>query len=263
MKTICILTPAIAMLAACRVHAAFVDWTSVDTTNQIASGTLGPVAVTLTTTTRVPNLFSSGGIVSWTLDGTAMDFSNSWFTPNIPLTDTIGLGSSSSFAIHFSPPITNPTLHLFQLATTTLNFTNGAGNISFTLVNSDGHFNLATGAAATAIQGKSIAGSDASGSLYFAGTFSDIDWYVTTPNPGDGVDIQISVTPAPPLMAQLVGSTIICSWPTNAAGFGLQSTTNLLAGSWLDVTNRSVITGTNYSVTLSADKLDSFFRLKQ
>jgi hypothetical protein len=122
------------------------------------------------------------------------------------------LGSSSSFAIHFSPPITNPTLHLFQLATSTLNFTNGTGSISFTLVNSDGHFNLATGASATAIQGQSIAASDANGSLYFAGTFSDIDWYVATPNQADGVDIQISVTSAPLLMVQLVGPSIICSW---------------------------------------------------
>jgi hypothetical protein len=50
---------------------------------------------------------------------------------------------------------------------------------------------------------------------------------------------------------------------TNAAGFGLQSATNLLAGSWSDVTNSSVIAGTNYSVTLSADQMESFFRLKK
>jgi hypothetical protein len=72
MKTICIFITAIAMLAAGQVHAAFVDWTSIDTTNQIASGTLGSVAVTMTTTARVPNLFSSGGILGGTNDGTAM-----------------------------------------------------------------------------------------------------------------------------------------------------------------------------------------------
>jgi len=263
MKTICICINAIAMLAACQVHAAFVDWTSVDTTNQIATGTLGSVAVTLTTTTRVPNLFSSGGILGGILDETSLDFSNHWFAPNIPLTDSIGLASSSSFALHFSPPITNPTLHLFQLATTTWNFTDGFNPISFTLVNSDGNFTIATGASATAIQGKSIAGSDASGSLYFAGTFSDINWYVTTPNPGDGVDIQISVTSASSLTARLVASSIVCSWPTNAVSLGLQSSTNLVLGGWLDVTNIPVIAGTNYSVALSADKMQCFFRLKK
>ena len=263
MKTVCIFLHAVVLLAASPVRGAFVDWTSVDTTNQIASGTLGSVAVTLTTTVRVPNLFSGGGILGGVIDGTALDYSNNWYTPNIPLTDTIGLGSSSSFALHFAPPITNPTLHLFQLASTTWNFTDGANPVSFTLVNSDGNFTIPTGTSATAIQGKSVSGSDASGSLYFAGTFSDIVWYVTTPNQGDGVDIQISAPSAALLKAQLVGSSIVCSWPTNAAGFGLQSSTNLLPGSWLDITNVPAITGTNFSVAVSADKTECFFRLKK
>jgi hypothetical protein len=261
MKSSRIFITAIALLVACQVKAAFVDWRSVNTTNQTASGTLDSVAVTLTTTVRVPNSFSNGGILGGVLDGTSMAFSNSWFTPNIPLTDCIALASSSSFAIPFSPPITNPTLHLYQLASSTLTFSDGTSPISFTLLNSDGSFNIATGASATAIQGKAIAYFDANGSLFFAGAFSDIQWTATTPNQDDGFNLQISATSGPSLMAQLVASSIVCSWPTNAAGFGLQWSTTLPARSWSNVVQATAIVGTNYSVTILPLEFSTVFRL--
>jgi hypothetical protein len=66
---------------------------------------------------------------------------------------------------------------------------------------------------------------------------------------------QMTITPS--------GTNYSFSWPTNAPGYGLQSSTNLLAGSWSDVTNSAVIVGTDYSVTLSATPATMFFRLKR
>jgi len=67
----------------------------------------------------------------------------------------------------------------------------------------------------------------------------------------------------PPLTITPSGTNCLFSWTTNAPGFSLQSSTNLLAGSWSNVTNSTVIVGTDYSVTLSAPQMTMFFRLKR
>ena len=67
--------------------------------------------------------------------------------------------------------------------------------------------------------------------------------------------------PVPTLTITLSGTNCWFFWPTNAQGYSLQSSTNLPAGSWSDVTNSAVIMGTDYSVTLSATPVTSFFRL--
>ena len=67
----------------------------------------------------------------------------------------------------------------------------------------------------------------------------------------------------PTLTLKPSGTNCLFFWPTNAQVFSLQSSTNLLTGSWLGVTNNPVVVGTDYSVTLSAPQGTMFFRLKR
>ena len=79
----------------------------------------------------------------------------------------------------------------------------------------------------------------------------------------DGNFLNIVSDPVPTLTITLSSTNCLISWPTNAPGFSLQCSTNLLAGSWSDVTNNAAIVGTDYSVTLSAAQETIFFRLKK
>lgn len=77
-----------------------------------------------------------------------------------------------------------------------------------------------------------------------------------------GID-NIVMQPTPSVTARVAAPNVVFSWPTNALGFSLQSSTNLTAGSWADVTNTTVIVGSNYSVILSPTQERRFFRLKR
>jgi hypothetical protein len=59
------------------------------------------------------------------------------------------------------------------------------------------------------------------------------------------------------------GNQVTLQWPANASGFSLQTTTNLVSGSWTGVTgNISVVNGLN-NLTLTVGQLPAFYRLKQ
>ena len=75
-------------------------------------------------------------------------------------------------------------------------------------------------------------------------------------------DIQVMGASAPelPRLTLWVGAGATLSWPTNAAGFFLESSTNGLS-SFTTVTNELGITGTNYVVTLPGTQAAEFFRL--
>jgi hypothetical protein len=73
----------------------------------------------------------------------------------------------------------------------------------------------------------------------------------------------VVVTPADPptLKAGLQSGNIILSWPTNATGFNLESTTNLPAAIWTGVIPAPVIVSTNYFVTNTPNTGQRFYRL--
>ena len=52
------------------------------------------------------------------------------------------------------------------------------------------------------------------------------------------------------------------SWPTNYPGYGLQSASDPMQGSWGSVTNPTVIVGNEFSVQLETTEPQRFFRLK-
>jgi hypothetical protein len=77
--------------------------------------------------------------------------------------------------------------------------------------------------------------------------------------------IQVTRPAAPPLPclnAVMSRGGLALTWPTNAAGFALQHTTNL-AQSFIAVINNPVVAGTNYSVTLPCACPAEFFCLKR
>jgi hypothetical protein len=133
----------------------------------------------------LPNAFdANGGVTSavTTINGSFTGYNTSFFTPGVVSTDVIVGGSTSSYTISFGQPITNPTLHLWQLADTTLTFTN-----AFSLVSSDGGFTTTS----NTIRGAQDQ-NDSNGSLLFSGTFSQLSWVASNGNSEDGVGLQIS-----------------------------------------------------------------------
>jgi hypothetical protein len=68
----------------------------------------------------------------------------------------------------------------------------------------------------------------------------------------------------PTLFPARVGNELVISWFTNyTTGFRLQSASNLVAGSWLDVTNAAVVTNGANQVRVQTDAARKFFRLKK
>ena len=58
------------------------------------------------------------------------------------------------------------------------------------------------------------------------------------------------------------GGNIVLSWPVAAAGFSVQSSTNLVGGNWLTLTNVPTLAGnTNWQATIPAAGGARFIRL--
>ena len=116
----------------------FTHWTAFDGSS--ATGALGSSSVLLSTDVQAGNLGSAvrGGITNGTFTG----YSSNYFTPNIPNTDVISLEAASSFTLTFQPPVTNPTLQIYQLANNTLSFSDGTNPIVFELLSSDGRVRI-------------------------------------------------------------------------------------------------------------------------
>ncbi|MDB6017893.1 MAG: C-terminal target protein [Pedosphaera sp.] len=69
--------------------------------------------------------------------------------------------------------------------------------------------------------------------------------------------------PPPPVGISLSGGTTFITWPTNTpASYILQTSTNLVSGIWLDVTNRVSLTNGVYQVTLPETMSETYYRLK-
>ena len=68
----------------------------------------------------------------------------------------------------------------------------------------------------------------------------------------------------PYLNAKPSGNELIFSWPTNAAGFTLQSTLNLTPPvTWIDSTNQPAVIGTQFNVTNTTSGSAQFYRLRK
>ena len=74
---------------------------------------------------------------------------------------------------------------------------------------------------------------------------------------------RLAIIAAPALQAQVAGKNFILSWPTNATGYVLQTTTNLAAAnSWTAVTNTPATVNQQSVVTNQISGSARFYRLK-
>lgn len=184
--------------------ATFADIQTVDLVSESITGTLAGVAFTLHSDRASPRPITgdNGGIVSAITDGSSTAFALGYFTPPLVSGDSVLLGGSSDFRITFAHPISNLTLHISQLQSNRIAFTSGNSSVGFLLLSSDGNFTVSS--ANTTIQGSSGSGSDANGSLYFGGTYSDLSWSssigagANSNTPEDGFRVQISTVPELP-----------------------------------------------------------------
>jgi hypothetical protein len=90
-------------------------------------------------------------------------------------------------------------------------------------------------------------------------------------NPGNAAAWTVNTTPLPTVSISLIGgppnpitSQFILTWPTNAAGFTLQSTTNLGSSAvWTTNSLLPVVVNGQYTLTNAASGAQKFFRLSQ
>jgi hypothetical protein len=250
----------------------FAEIIAFNTTTEIATGTLNGVAFTLQSTRAAarPGSGDDGGIVDAITNNTSSAFSAAAFTPAQALGDHLVLGAASDFRITFAQAVSNVTLHLYQLQANRLSFTTSGVPATFSLLSSDGDFTVS--ASNTAIQGSPGNGDDASGSLLFAGAFTELAWTSatgsgTTPStPDDGIGLQLSVpVELRPVLNIAPGATAAqlarLTWKTNFTGYTLESTPVLPATNWTAVTNAVTISGEHFSVTVPTQDPARFFRL--
>jgi hypothetical protein len=92
----------------------FAEWATIDATSNIASGSIGPVAVT----------FSGNDVTGGVTDNSFTGFNNAVFAPPLPVSDSVNFVTTLSryiWTITFAPAVTDPRLHLYSHASV-LNF---------------------------------------------------------------------------------------------------------------------------------------------
>lgn len=77
------------------------------------------------------------------------------------------------------------------------------------------------------------------------------------------VDFGSQAMPAPKLFLSQQANQLILSWPTNAVGYQLESTSTLLPNSWTTDPATPINIGSNYMVTNALSTPSKFFRLKK
>ena len=102
----------LALLWAPAVHAlTFTDWTAVDLSGNVAQGSMGPIAVTL-----------SGGDLTFAItDGSSTAYNDPTFCPSLATADYLefrGTPLAPTYTISFGRVVHNPVLHIGSLGST-------------------------------------------------------------------------------------------------------------------------------------------------
>lgn len=169
------LLAALLALSGTASHAAlqFTDWTTA--TASSATGTVGIVNVSLT-----------GSLAASEVNGNSTFFDSASFSPPLGQSDYIQLliQGSQGYTLSFSQAVTDPLIHVFNLAST-VTFT----GINPVKLSGDTHF---------AVLGNSVTGDNAqgqsNGTLRLLGTFSSIT-FTGNFSGSDGVVIQVGFDP--------------------------------------------------------------------
>ena len=95
-------------------------------------------------------------------------------------------------------------------------------------------------------------------------TVVNLQFTVTNQISRGSVFYRLAIITAPALQVQVFGKNFILSWPTNATGYVLETTTNLaVANSWVAVTNTPTTVNQQYVVTNQISGAARFYRLKE
>ena len=177
----------------------FTDWTSIDNTTRIVSGTLGSTSVTFAWT-------SAGDTSSTVLNGSSNYFASAAFTPALATSDAVlFLGNSTSpvYTITFGVPVLNPILH-FASEGSTLDF----GSATPNFISGDGHLSVSGNQVLGADIGAGAPNNDANGTINFLGTYSSLSFTAYWVGGPDGIALQVGATaiPEPAADAALLGA---------------------------------------------------------
>ena len=216
-------------------------------------------------------LVSSGN----TLFGTAIEGGNSGFGTVFALNAN---GSGFRILHHFTYPPgypftinnsdgANPVDGLILSGNTLFGMTTYGGSTGWGAifaVNLDGtSFTTLHSFAAPSPLNTNSTGFNAAGGLLLSGN----GLYGTTRESGDlgyGAVFSLTLPPSPQLTIIRSGTNVVLRWPTNAFGFALQSTTNLVSPAvWRTVSPVPVVVNGQNTVTNSILDAQKFFRLSQ
>jgi len=77
----------------------------------------------------------------------------------------------------------------------------------------------------------------------------------------DVIGPNASLSTSASVTAKRSGSNIVLSWPVAAAGFSVQSRSNLITGSWTTLTNAPTLVGNTWQVSFPASSAVQFYRI--
>ena len=98
------------------------------------------------------------------------------------------------------------------------------------------------------------------------GSVSHVLIYFNTSGPRfvvDNLTFTTAPVPRPQLQILRQNNLVVLSWPTNAAGFQLESRTNISNSNWTSLTNIPVTVGNQTVVTNRSNPDSAFFRLRK
>jgi len=164
----------------------FTDWTTVDTSANVAVGSLNSASVT----------FTGSDINFGVTDGSFTGFNFSFFDPPLATSDVVEFKADPSvfaYTISLSLALTNPRLHLASLGST-LDFS----GISLTKLSGQSTFVVSGSTVTGQVDAGGSGFNDSNGTIQLNGTFSSITFTAQAPPAiSDGIDMQLGVAAVP------------------------------------------------------------------
>ena len=186
MKTTIVACFLLATATYCDAQVVFTDWTTVDTSANVAVGSLNSASVA----------FTGSDINFGVTDGSFTGFNFSFFDPPLATSDVVEFKADPSvfaYTISLSLPLTNPRLHLASLGST-LDFS----GISLTKLSGQSTFVVSGSTVTGQVDAGGSGFNDSNGTIQLNGTFTSITFTAQAPPAiSDGIDMQLGVAAVP------------------------------------------------------------------
>ena len=186
MKTTIVACFLLATATYCDAQVVFTDWTTVDTSANVAVGSLNSASVA----------FTGSDINFGVTDGSFTGFNFSFFDPPLAASDVVEFKADPSvfaYTISLSLPLTNPRLHLASLGST-LDFS----GISLTKLSGQSTFVVSGSTVTGQVDAGGSGFTDSNGTIQLNGTFTSITFTAQAPPAiSDGIDMQLGVAVVP------------------------------------------------------------------